>query len=258
MILMKNKNGVSMCLFSTKGGVGKTINTMNLAGICEHLDKSVLVIDFDLYTGDIATYANKKFKKDLYDLALDLDHHKYNGIINYVTKVDEYIDILPAPIDPRYSSKINHNYINKVIKDAKEEYDVVLCDTNHALNEISLSVLDSVDRCILVTTNDPLDIKSLSTIISIFKDNEYKNYKILLNNSRDPFKDYFTLFDIKKIIKHNIDYTLSNELYIKDIENYIMDGLIITLQTKFPTLYMKDYRVYLTMITDMLEGDKNE
>ena len=258
MILMMNKNGVSMCLFSTKGGVGKTINTMNLAGICEHLDKRVLIIDFDLYTGDIALYNNKACKKDIYDLALDLDHHKYNGISNYVTKIDNYIDILPAPIDPRYASKINHIYINKIIKDAKEVYDVVLCDTNHALNEISLSVLDSVDRTILITTNDPMDIKGIRTLISIFKDNDYNKYKVLLNNSRDPFKDYFTLYDIKKLIKHNIDYSLSNELYIKDIEKYVMDGLIITLQNKFPSLYMNDYRVYLTILTDMLEGGKNE
>lgn len=30
---MKNKKGKSMCFFSAKGGVGKTVNLLNLAGI---------------------------------------------------------------------------------------------------------------------------------------------------------------------------------------------------------------------------------
>ena len=32
----------TMCIFSAKGGVGKTITTLNLAGIYEHLEKSVI------------------------------------------------------------------------------------------------------------------------------------------------------------------------------------------------------------------------
>ena len=255
---MKNRKGKSIAIASAKGGVGKTVNTMSLAGIFEQLEKKVLVIDFDLYTGDIATYSNKKIKKDLFDLSLDMDNINYKNIKDYITKVDEYIDILPAPIDPRNASKINVNNIPDIISKATLTYDVVLVDTNHALNDITLSVLQSVDKILLLTKNDPLDIKSLSTLISILKELEYDNYKVILNNSRDPFKDYFTLFDIKKIIKHNIDYTLSVELYLKDIEKYIMDGIIITLDKKFSDYFMKDYKTYLIIATDILGGTTNE
>ena len=43
-----NNKGTSICVFSAKGGVGKTITTLNLAGIFEMLKKKVLIIDFDL------------------------------------------------------------------------------------------------------------------------------------------------------------------------------------------------------------------
>ena len=45
---MKIKKGKSLCFFSAKGGVGKTTNLLNLAGILEQFDKKVLIIDMDL------------------------------------------------------------------------------------------------------------------------------------------------------------------------------------------------------------------
>ena len=43
---------------SGKGGVGKTITTLNLAGTYNHLGYKTLVIDLDLYGGAVATYLN--------------------------------------------------------------------------------------------------------------------------------------------------------------------------------------------------------
>lgn len=45
---MAKVRGKSICIFSAKGGVGKTTTTINLAGIYEHLEKKVLIIDLDL------------------------------------------------------------------------------------------------------------------------------------------------------------------------------------------------------------------
>lgn len=255
---MRIKRGNSICVFSSKGGVGKTFNTISLAGIFELLKKKVLIIDFDLYSGDVASYLNKSIKKDLFDISLDLDVRVVKDIKEYVTKFDEYIDILPAPIDPRMANKINANNISTIIDKAALSYDVVLIDTNHALNEISLSVLQTVDWILLLVKNDPLDIKNTRNFITLLDENEFRNYKVVLNNSRDPFKRYFTLFDIKRIIRHNIDYTLSEELYLKEIEKYIMEGLIVTLDSKFSDYFFKDYKTYLTIATDILGGDRNE
>ena len=255
---MKIKKGKSICLFSSKGGVGKTFNTISLAGIFKLLDKKVLIIDFDLYCGDIAPYLNKKIKKDLYDLSLDMDGRLFNSIKDYVTKIDDHIDIIAAPIDPRHANKVNANNIPEIINNSALEYDIVLIDTNHALNEVSLSVLQTVDNILLLTKNDPLDFKSTKTLVTLFDEYEYDNYKIILNNSRDPYARYFTLFDMKKFINHDIDYTLTEDLYLKDLDKYIMDGIIVTLDKNFPDYFFKDYKTYLTIATDILGGEENE
>ena len=44
---MSRGKGKAMCIFSAKGGVGKTTTTINLAGIYENLEKKVLIIYLD-------------------------------------------------------------------------------------------------------------------------------------------------------------------------------------------------------------------
>ena len=57
--------GKVISISSVKGGVGKTTLTLNLAGIYQQLKKRVLIIDFDLYSGGVATLLLRKlrFKK---------------------------------------------------------------------------------------------------------------------------------------------------------------------------------------------------
>ena len=103
--------------------------------------------------------------------------------------------------------------------------------------------------------NDPLDVKNMKSLLSIFRDLEKTNYKILLNNSRDPFKKYFSIFDLRNLLKSNIDYTLSSEFYLKNIDDYIMNGKIITLEQKAASVFAKDYSVLMSIAADFTKEE---
>lgn len=250
-----DKKGKSLCFFSAKGGVGKTTNLLNLAGIFEQLERKVLIIDMDLYSGGIATYLNKKNDKNIYHYSFDIMNGNYKDIKDYVVRVDNYIDVLCAPKDPRDANKIEARTIEHILSNAKLNYDIILIDTNHALNDINLTVLELVDEITFFVTNDPLDLKNIKSLLSIFDNLDFDNYKILLNNSRDPFKNYFSLFEIRKIIEHNIDYTLSSDMYLKDMEKFVMKGAIVSLDRKFADVMVDDYKTFVLMATNLLEGD---
>ncbi len=250
--------GKTMCIFSAKGGVGKTITAINLAGIYELLEKKVLLVDLDLSNGGIANALNRPFEKTLYQFADDYNNHRYKNFQDYITKYDDYIDILPCPKDPRQANKIDSKYVELFLEKASNYYDIVLIDTNHTINEMNLIALDKADSILFVLTNDPLDIKNMKSLLSIFKENHITKYKIVLNNSRDPFKNYFSLYDIKTIIKANIDYTLSSSFFIKNIDSYLLNGEIITLQKRMPSLFNKDYSTLMTMALDILDNTEKE
>ena len=103
-----------------------------------------------------------------------------------------------------------------------------------------------------------MDLKNMKSLLSIFRDLTKTNYKILLNNSRDPFKKYFTTFDIKSILKENIDYEITSEFYIKNIDAYVMNGSIITLDPKSANVFNKDYTTFMKIAVDMLGKEKGD
>ena len=254
---MKNIKGQSVCFFSSKGGVGKTTNLLNLAGIFEQLEKKVLILDFDLYNGGIATYLNRGKDCNLYHVVTDILNGNYVSIDKYVTKVDNYIDVIGSLTDPRDASKIDSKYVSFIINEAKLKYDVVLIDTNHSLDAVNLSILDSVDKILFFITNDCIDLKNIRSLLSILDNLGIDKYRILLNNSRDPFKDYFSFFEIRKIINHHINYTLSSDMFIRDITKMEMKGAIMTLDKSFSKEMPKDYKTFVTIATNIL-GDKDE
>ena len=250
---MALNKGDILCVFGVKGGTGKSILSMNLAGICSDLKKRILLVDADLYGGSIAVSLNKEVNKTIFNFVDDYNNNRFKNINDYIIKYNEYIDYISSPIDPRKANKIDSRYIDILLDKAKFNYDLIIIDTNHILNEINLSILDKSDKILFVTTNDSYDLKNTRNLISIFKDLDINKYKILLNNSIRLNRNYYSLYDIKNIIKTNIDYELNN--YINDIDKIILNGNIIALDKNYKS--NNDYKVLERIILDIM-GDKNE
>lgn len=259
---MNNQNGKIITISSVKGGVGKTTLTTNLAGIYFLMKKKVLIIDLDLYAGGIATITNVNNKKDIYMLVDALSNNKQIELSDYVGKYNNGIHILACPKDPRDVSKIESKYINKIFDIAKREYDVVLVDTSHSLDEVCLVAMDASYNTVFVITNDLVDIKNMKSLVTIFNEMGKENYKIVLNNSRDTGKDYINIFDIRNMIKANVDYTISKNFYIRNIDKYVLNGEILTLNKNINRFYNSDIKnmqkLAQALIADKEEGDDDE
>jgi pilus assembly protein CpaE len=251
---MYNSYGKIISVSSVKGGVGKSTLVTNLAGIYYLLKKKVLIVDLDLYAGAIATLLNVDNKKDIYMLVDSISNNRFTSIKDYVCTYNSGIDILAAPKDPRDVSKIESKYIEKIFDIVKREYDVILVDTHHLLDEMTLVTLDASDMSAFIVTNDLVDLKNMKTLISILNDSKKDNYKMVLNNSRDTGRDYISLFDVRNIIKANIDYTISKNFYIKNIDKYVLKGEILTLNKFINNVYAGDIKNMKKLADDLLSS----
>ncbi len=241
---------------SVKGGVGKTTTALNLAGTFSKMGKRVLIMDLDLYGGGIAASLNISNDKDIYKLIDDMNNNRFDQIDNYVVPFNDLIYVLPAPKDPRYANKINVKYLSIVISRASVKYDIILIDTTHILNELNLITLDSSDMIVYILSNDPIDLKNMKSMVSIYKDMKKDNYMIILNESKDRLRNYFSKYDIKNIVKDNVDYIIPSEFYIKNFDKYILDGEILTLNKKLIKANKKSMKTFDMIANSILQAGK--
>ena len=254
---MAGRNGKVVSISSVKGGVGKTTMAINLAGIYYSMKKRVLIIDADFYSGGVSTWLDTKNKKDIFMLIDSISNNRYSNISDYVVDYNSGIDILASPRDPRCAIKIDCKYIPMIFEFAKREYDVVIVDTNHIMKEINFMILDCCDMSLFMVTNDLIDLKNTKSMLSIFRDTGKKNYLVCLNGSRDTGRDYLSLFDIRNVLKCNIDYTISSSFYIKNIDKYVLNGEILTLNRNILRFHGGDINK-LKMIANELIRDREE
>ncbi len=241
---------------SVKGGVGKTTTVLNLAGIYSRLGKRVLIIDLDLYSGDVASLLNINYNNDIYNLYEDMNNNKFDNLDDYVTSYNEQIKVLPAPKDPRFARKISSKILNLILYKASMKFDVILIDTNNILTDINLFALDFSDQILYLINNDSMNLKNMKTIVSILNDMNKSNYKIILNESNDRDKNYYNKYDIKNIINKSVNYIVPSNFYIKNIDKYIIEGNILTLNDSIYKKYKEAMKIYNLIALDLLKESK--
>lgn len=244
---MNEKKTLILSVTSVKGGTGKTTTVLNLAGTYCNLKHKVLIIDLDLYSGDIAAILDLNNEKDIYNLYEDLNNNNFNNIDDYITHYNEYIDAICAPNDPRFAGRINGTIINFILTKLSKKYDVILIDTNHFLNGLNLTAFDKSTEILYILNNDLMNIKNMKTMVSIFNNMGKKNYKILLYEAKNKNKAPYKKQEIQTLLKHDIDYIISNKYYIKNINTYIFKGKILTLNSS------NQKSIYIDIATSLMK-----
>lgn len=236
---MAIREGKIITVTSVKGGTGKTTTLLNIAGSLSKHRQKILILDLDLYGSGIGVSLKVDPGKDVYQLSNDLSNNHFRNIDDYITPYNENIDIIPGPIDPRLANRFNSRYLGVIFSRLMVKYDLILVDTNHIMDEINLITFDASDLILYVMSNNPVDIKNMKSMVSIFKDMGKSNYKIILNNSLDKTKNHFSNYDIKNIINSNINYIIPNDFFIRNIDGYTLDGTILTLSKRINAMHPK-------------------
>ncbi len=240
---MAKGQGKIICVTSTKGGVGKTILTLLLAGVYADLKKRVLLVDMDLYGGSIALDLGVNPEKTIYQFADDFSNNRYHDFHEYTCQYNDYVDVMASPKDPRQGSKIDFKYVEMLLYNAKYKYDIVLVDTTHILNHTNVSVLDMADMICYVMTNDMMDLKNTKSFMAILKDIEKDNVCLVLNQAVNPELNYFSDFDIKNVIKKDVDFVLPRSLHIHSLMSYLYEGSLLYDHKNLNLVARKDMHV---------------
>ncbi|HEX3011823.1 MAG TPA: AAA family ATPase, partial [Syntrophomonadaceae bacterium] len=103
-------------IFNTKGGVGKTTVSLNLAIAMQQITRSrIVLVDMDLFSGNLALMAGLNSKSSIKDMADDIKSLNKETIDGYCVNHRSGLKIVPAPADPEFAEFIKADQIETIL-----------------------------------------------------------------------------------------------------------------------------------------------
>jgi pilus assembly protein CpaF len=183
-----NTNGNVISIFSTKGGVGKTLLAVNLAIALSQTGKRVALIDLDLQAvQDMARMIDATPQYSIFDIVSILEKVEQAGNIkNYMTLVSSVgIDFLPAITRPKQSPHVTGDRIGKVIGMLVPHYDFVVVDGGRAFTDSLIQIFNRSNLILFIVTPDILSIYETRWGLDVLQSLHFplKMIKLLLNRA---------------------------------------------------------------------------
>jgi pilus assembly protein CpaE len=153
--------GKIITVYSPRGGVGKTMVATNLAAALHTEDTPTIIVDASLQFGDVAACMNLQTKNSIVDLMEQAGELDPDLLDRIATNHPSGIKVIAAPSRPEQADSVQGAHIGKVLKFIASQYKYVVVDTPAALNEATLSAIDSADVIVVLGAPDLPTIKNL-------------------------------------------------------------------------------------------------
>jgi septum site-determining protein MinD len=150
-----------IAIFSTKGGVGKSLIAVNLAVTLAKEGKKVCAIDLDTQVvGDMAHMLGINPQKCMADLMSFLKKQpQLTKKTDFVIKTKlTNVDFLAGVLKPQQSGYLYPDKLAEVFNLFDKDYDYIIVDVGKSFSDVFLSALNQANLILLVVTPDVLSI----------------------------------------------------------------------------------------------------
>ncbi|NMP24164.1 AAA family ATPase [Sulfobacillus harzensis] len=201
------QDGRILAVFSSKGGVGKTTLSVNLAlALAEKSHDPVLIADLDLAFGDVSAMMGLKPALTIHDVDPDNLGHSVDRII---VSSNGPVSVLPAPLAPEQAEDVQSAVLVRILQHVKADYRYVVLDLAPGYHDLNISALDVADLILTVCTPDVVTLRTISQALALFRDQfHYPDEKIRLVLNRTGSDTGIERSDILAILKTQRIYEL--------------------------------------------------
>lgn len=151
--------GGVVTVFSTKGGVGKSLVATNLAAALADKGKRTCLVDLDVAGGDVAVMLQLSPQHTLADLDQISAGMDASGVRSLLVEQSPNLSVLAAPV--QLSAPVPAEPVGALLETLATLFDAVVVDTSGSFDDFALNALDHSDLVLLVGTLDIPALKSL-------------------------------------------------------------------------------------------------
>ncbi len=192
--LQKEKTAQTIMITSTIKGEGKTFTALNLSISFSIMNKKVLLIGADMRNPQLHNYLNtKKNQQGLQDYLHDMSVDWHSTINREFLENPNLDIILSGTIPPNPAELLSNGRLEKLIADAKNEYDFIIIDTPPTLLVTDTLIISHlVDTTLYVVRADYTPKKILEFSVNLSDKGKLRNMAYVINNVGSNYKGYGT------------------------------------------------------------------
>lgn len=158
--------GKIITVFSTKGGVGKSLVATNVGVSLASIGHSICLVDLDVSSGDVAIMLQLTPHRTINDLVSFNGVIEAEGISSILTRHSDNLSIVAAPVRLDSPDQATPEDIGKLLDALRGMVDFVVVDTSGTFDDFALCALDRSDSIVLVGTLDIPSLKALKLATS--------------------------------------------------------------------------------------------
>lgn len=213
--------GRLLAVLGTKGGVGSSTLTLNLAwAISQRHGRRVALVDFDRSGGDLAFMLDVDPKRDLFDVSSNFERLDTAMMNSFLSEIAPGLHLLAAPKDQVAAEWITPEHLGRALDHLVMSHELVMMDTSSRLDEQTLLALDRAELIILVIEATMVGLRSGRRILNLFDQLGYNNNKIALTVNRYNAKGGVKPKDVVTALGQPVSSWLPNDpLSVRSVSN---------------------------------------
>lgn len=161
--------GEMIVFVSSKGGVGKTVISVNSAVALSNKGFSTCILDGSFQFGDVNLALDIQPDVTICELIQNLDGINDMKINDYLYKHDSGVKVLSAPSKPEYADLVSSSVIPQICEKILEKNDFLIVDLPSGLSELNLGFIELADRIFIVTDLEMAALKNTKTMLRTLK-----------------------------------------------------------------------------------------
>ena len=241
----QNREPRYIAISSGKGGVGKTLFSINIGKLLSEQGKRVLIIDGDFGLSNVHLMLGIAPEKNLYNVI------KGEATLDeIIIKVSERMAFISSGSGVRELANLPERQILNLISRIKEisesDYDVVIFDTPPGIHEDTLTIVSAVDIPIIITTPEPTAVADAYALIKVAnKENKVKEFYLIINKVSSPEEGKRIFKSLEVLTQKFTEANLHLMGFVKYNKN-IIKGIIN--QKPFQEDMLRDLELTLTKL----------
>jgi pilus assembly protein CpaE len=197
--------GEMIVFVAAKGGVGKTVISVNTAVTMANKGYSTCIMDGDFQFGDVNIALDVQPKLTISDMVGDLESLNNEVMSNYILHHESGVKILSAPLKPEYAELITPNVIEVICDKLLEQNKFLIVDLGTGLTEHNINFIEKADKVFVITDLEMTTLKNTKIMLKTLKSLEIsQKVKVIVNRadmeSVIRFKDVREILGIENLI----------------------------------------------------------